>query len=271
MGDLPLTLSLTIAIDTALSIGASGASTVLADKVAVRDAYDRLIIPGSHVKGRLRHACEEIARALGHTVCEAPRPDTMCPQFDDTGLEPRIPRFGSDGTETTLDDPRGQPCCVICQVFGSPACPSALTFSDLVYMDPAAGEAPTGRWDAQPTLRPGIGMDRRRGVVSEKRLYYIETTPAGLGGSSLGQGNSQHGAFCGTQAITGNVRKAAHAYLLLAGLAFIRNWGGGRSRGFGWGRIRAEGEVDGKRLEYDGLITGRRAERALWKEVLQEL
>jgi len=146
-----------------------------------------------------------------------------------------------------------------------------LTFADLVYLDPVVSEAATGRLDAQPTLRPGIGLDRRREVVSEKRLFYIETTPCGLGHSPLVEGNRNRGVFYNAQAVTGSVRQVTHAYLLLAGLAFIPNWGGGRSRGFGWGRIRAEGEVDGKHLEYDDLITGKRPSLVQWKEVLRGL
>jgi CRISPR/Cas system CSM-associated protein Csm3 (group 7 of RAMP superfamily) len=55
---------LTAVIDTALCIGAGGSSGSLADKPIVRNAEGRLIIPGSHLKGRLRHECEKIVRVL---------------------------------------------------------------------------------------------------------------------------------------------------------------------------------------------------------------
>lgn len=242
-GQLPLTLDLTIAIDTALSIGASGASVILADRVAIRDGHDRLIVPGSHIKGKLRHACEEIARALGHTICEAPRAEAMCPQFDD----PNIPRFHPDGTETTPDDPQGRPRCVICQLFGSPGYRSPLRFGDLIYRDPVWGdEAGDERLDSQPTLRPGIGLDRKRRVVEEKLLFFVETSPL----LTLEPGLA---VFRGERAIVGRLEKRAQAYLLLAGLAFIKNWGGGRSRGLGWGQVRVKGSVADEALVYPPL------------------
>jgi CRISPR/Cas system CSM-associated protein Csm3 (group 7 of RAMP superfamily) len=84
---------LTAVIDTALCIGAGGSSGSLADKSIVRNAEGRLIIPGSHLKGRLRHECEKITCAL--------RPD----QTD------------------TLQ---------IVRIFGSPALPAGLLVDDLI-------------------------------------------------------------------------------------------------------------------------------------------
>lgn len=230
------TVKLKVTIDTALSVGAGGTAGVLADKAVVRDQLGRLILPGSQVKGRLRHACEEITRGLGKTVCQSPRAETMCPQFDDSGLpeEKRIPRFNAKGEKVDSEDPTGRPKCIICQLFGSPAYPSSLYFGDLIYdPDPPMEE---------PTIRPGAAINRRLGVVSEKRLYFTETSPPGIAPT-----------FASPEAINGSVPDERYAKLLLAGLELIQNWGGGKSRGLGWGEVGYEATLDGKRVEPKGL------------------
>lgn len=220
---LPVKIDLTIALETALSVGAGGTMGVLADKSALRDGYDRLIIPGSQVKGRVRHACEAIARALDQPICEAPRPDTMCPQTDD----PRIPRL-----RERPDEPE-RPKCLICQIFGSPAYPGPLRFNDLVFADPVEGKEPgEARTDAVETLRPGIGLNRRRGVVAEGLLFFVETTP-------IWQGEDRP-CFRNEEAIVGTVPSEKHLQLLLAGLRYLYSWGGGKSRGMGWGVTEAK-------------------------------
>jgi len=248
---LPLSLDLTIAVHTALSVGAGGASFALADKVVIRDGYNRLIVPGSHVKGRLRHACEEVARVLDHPVCESPRAETMCPQMPDPLGLPPFPRM------RPRPDLPLQPCCVICQLFGSPTFPGPLRFYDLVYIDPLRGEVPgetdEPRLDQSPTIRPAVALDRRRRIVAEQRLFFQETTPAGLGLTDLARGPNPRGVFYRQRAIQGTVVSRSQAYLLLAGLAFLINWGGGGSRGLGWGCLRASGTVADQPLIFDAL------------------
>ena len=200
---VPVRIGLTIVMETPLSVGAGGTAGVLADRIALRDAFGRLILPGSHVKGRLRHTCEELARALGYEVCNAPNPRTTCPH----------------------DNSVQKPPCIICQIFGSPAYPSSLRFNDLVLVDPSVKLSPgEGRIDAGEATRPGIGVNRRRGVVEEKLLFFIETSPPGA-------------RFRSDEAIVGELPDEKHLQLLLAGLFFIRSWGGCRSRGLGWARI----------------------------------
>jgi len=221
-------IDLTIALETGLSVGAGGTMGVLADKSALRDGYNRLIIPGSQVKGRLRHACEAIARSLGHPICEAPVPETMCPQRPDPPDGPPFPR-----------DADGRRCCIICQIFGSPVYQSPLHFNDLVFIDPAIGErsGPT-RADALETLQPGIGLNRRRGTVAEGLLFLLETSPAWLG--------EDRACFHNDEAIVGKLPGEEHLQLMLAGLRFLYAWGGGKSRGLGWGVVRAKVNCNGE-------------------------
>jgi len=205
-----LKVSLTIIIETALSVGAGGSAGVLADKPAIRNGQRQLILPGSHLKGRLRHACEEVARALGEPVCESPRAETMCPQ------DPAVPR----------------PPCIICQIFGSPGYPSPLKFNDLVLKDPMPGEI----------TRPGIGINRRLGTVEEKLLYFVETSPVGIGAR-----------FGAEEAIVGTIPREQHAKLLWLGLRLLRNWGGGRSRGLGWGVAEVTMWLDGQEVQPEAI------------------
>ncbi len=248
---LTISIDLAVSIETALSIGAGGASVTLADKVAVRDARGRLIIPGSHVKGKLRHTCEEIVRSLGKLVCGSPRAETMCPQ------------------QTSVPAP-----CLICQLFGSPAYRSPLRFYDLVYMDPSLSErAGEGRLDQVARIRPGIGLDRHRKVVAEGRLFSIETSPSGVPAIVQGEldqrGNENLlSVFRHREAIMGTVQSVAQAKLLFAGLSLIRSWGGGKSRGLGWGRVRAVAQVGEERLILD-TISGE--EPCVGLEALTEL
>lgn len=196
MPDLIITITLTV--DTALSVGAGGSGGVLADKAIVRNRINQLVLPGSHLKGRLRHACEVIGRSQNLPVCDSPRAETMCPQLG------RVEK----------------PPCPICALFGSPAQPSPLQFADLIYAEPVE----------TPAIRPGASINRRRRTVEEQRLFFIETSPP----ATLAH-------FHATRAIVGwlpNDGKAeSRVKLLLAGLELIQSWGGGKSRGLGWGKV----------------------------------
>jgi len=64
--------------DTPLNIGTGTLAESIADKPLVKDANRRPLIPGSTLKGKVRHECERIIRALKKWNCEAPYPDRMC-------------------------------------------------------------------------------------------------------------------------------------------------------------------------------------------------
>lgn len=136
------TYEITAIIDSALCVGAGGSSGSLADKSIVRNAAGRLIIPGSHLKGRLRHECEKLARALGKTVSESPNPDTMMQRPD----------------------------CVISQIFGNPRNQSCLSIDDLICQ--------VDREDLpSEVIRPGVSINRKRGTAEDDKLYFLETSP----------------------------------------------------------------------------------------------
>lgn len=206
-------IAVTLRVDTALSVGAGGSSGVLASKAIVRNQLGQLVLPGSHLKGRLRHACEIIARAAGHGVCESPRPELMCPQLVDREYDP-VPAP-----------------CPICQIFGSSWIGGAVEFGDLVY-----GDAQGGDLVRPPTVRPGASVNRRRKTVEEQRLFFTETSP--VGGDTY---------FDNPDAIVGwlaEERAEEQVRLLLSGLRLVQSWGGGKSRGLGWGSILWQASLD---------------------------
>lgn len=208
-----LVIDISLQVDTALSVGAGGSSGILADKSVVRDRTGRLLLPGSHLKGRLRHACESIARAAGFEICDPPRAETMCPQ----------------AMHVT------NPPCPICQIFGSPANPSPLQFSDLCYDEPLVN----------PSIRPGASVNRSRGTVEEQRLFFIETSPPG--GLVY---------FHNPEAVVGRLdgpNAEAQVKLILAGLRLLQSWGGGKSRGLGWGTVSFQASLGGTEITLVGL------------------
>ena len=215
-------VDLTITVETAMSVGGAGTVGTLADKSLLRDGWNRPILPASQVKGRLRHTCEAIAWGLGIPICQPPNPETTCPHLVDRGIP-------------LVENERR---CLICQIFGSPTYPGRIRFRDLVYDpwfpgDPSErGSTPEesgerGRlYQPREPLRPGVGLDRRRGVVREELLFLTETT---LPGSKP--------AFFRKRAIEGDLPGPGHALLVLMGLAQILNWGGAKSRGMGWAAV----------------------------------
>lgn len=187
------------------SVAAAGATGSLADRIVERSASGQYIIPGSQLKGKLRHACEQLLRALEspgeRLVCESPRAETMCPHLK------------------TKKTP-----CPVCAIFGNPSWPSPLRFHDLtaVLADRSKGRD-LDDYDIAPSLRAMATLNRRRMTAADDKLFLVETAPY-----------LRDLAFNNDRAITGSLLSAAQAKLLLGGLKLIKNWGGLKSRGTGW-------------------------------------
>ena len=76
-------IELKVTFDTPFSIGTGAMADSVADKPLIKDAGRRPVIPGSSLKGKVRHECERIIRALitpwpDRWKCEAHDPDRMC-------------------------------------------------------------------------------------------------------------------------------------------------------------------------------------------------
>lgn len=198
-------ISLTALIDTALCVGAGGSSGSLADKPIVRNAKGQLLIPASQLKGRLRHECEKLARGLGWQIFESPSAETLCPTQEQ--VEPQFREVYQ------VPGYRGFHC-IISQIFGNPILPSRILLEDLI--------CPVNLEDSPEVLRPGVTIHRARRTAVEKKLYFLETSPA----------NAQL-PFEGAIYLQSDCPPYAKA-LIIAGLHHINALGGSKSAGLGW-------------------------------------
>ncbi len=198
-------ISLTATLSSPLSVGSGGSSGSLADKPIIKDAFDRLLIPGSQLKGRLRHECEKLARGLGWAICRSPDPNLMCPKREG------IPGY-FEREEYRVDGYEGSHC-LICQIFGNPTLPSRIWVDDLLCELPPEA--------LEETLRPGVTINRRRQTAEDQRLYFIETSPA----APL--------KFKGSLHLLPDFPSGGKA-LLLGALHHIHALGGSKSAGLGW-------------------------------------
>lgn len=187
------------------------------------------LLPGSSVKGKLRHECERILTRLGQKVCLAPRADLMCPNAE------RVPE---------------QPCPA-CRLFGHPGRQvddaSRLFFSDAIAdLDGSAARFAT-------RAQAGVSLSRRRRTAEDQRLYTIERGVEGL-------------SYKGT--ISGYLRDETarrQAALLIAALGSLVAVGGGKSRGAGWTKVEVTSvTLDGESLSAPQLEDLRR-EVSQWR------
>ncbi|WP_414754263.1 RAMP superfamily CRISPR-associated protein [Anabaena sp. CCY 9910] len=148
-------------IDTALCVGAGGSSGSLADKPIVRNAQGQLLIPGSQIKGRLRHECEKLARALGWQIFYAPVATELCPNKSQvwSQFQEIYQVTGYKGYH-----------CVVSQIFGDPILPSRVMVDDFICTTPVE--------ELAEVFRPGVTINRRRRTAEENKLYLLETSPA---------------------------------------------------------------------------------------------
>jgi CRISPR/Cas system CSM-associated protein Csm3 (group 7 of RAMP superfamily) len=143
--------------------------------------------------------------------------------------------------------------CDLCKIFGCTRKSSALFFGDATLKeDEEIRKILHGRksvaehrpFDAQ--IRPGVSLSRSRRTVANERLFFTETS-------------APNGRFHFEATIEGTLPSDKHRALLLAGVRFLSQVGGGRSRGLGWIRL-LRCTLDGNELT-DGH----------WQEILQPL
>jgi len=207
-------INLTAVIDTALCVGAGGSTGSLADKPIVRNARGQLLIPGSQLKGRLRHECEKLARGLGWDIFYAPQPKTLSPTTVESRFEGKYTVSGYRGYH-----------CLVSQIFGDPILPSRIQVDDLICSIPTA--------DLEEILRPSVTINRRRRTSDEKKLFFLETSPP----------NAQL-RFEGEIYLLPKSPEYSQA-LIIAALQHINALGGSKSAGLGW----LTWEVDTKALK----------------------
>lgn len=201
-------IALTVVLDTPLSTAGRAARGSAFARDLARDGWGRLILPAAHLKGRLRHACLQLARALDLAACTPAAPHA----------------------------PDARAACPLCALFGAPGQPGALRWRDLPHLDADAAAAPG--LDAPAIARAGLALSRPRGVAVAG-AHWRPATPA-LPAGVLRFGHPR--------AIEGAVAALAPVHLLLAGCRLLTHVGQGRSRGLGWARAEAVARVDGAPL-----------------------
>lgn len=215
------TLSLTAIIETAICVGSGGSSGSLADQPIVRTANGNLLIPASQLKGRIRHECEKLARGLGWQICQAPKPEKMCPQRQH--LSENDTTFHREDYQVSGDEGYH---CLSCQLFGNSTLPSKILVDDLHCKT---------NLNSLEVIRPGVTINRRRGVAENQKLYFLETSPM----------NAELN-FSGEISLLPNCPEVGKL-LVLAALKQIVALGGNKSTGLGWLRWKIEGiNVDEK-------------------------
>ncbi len=143
-------LTLCVRFETPVNIGGYSAPTFV-DCPFRRDRDGWPFVPASSLKGRLRHECERLARALGYQVCHGPDPREMC--------------RGA-----------GNSVCPICRIWGSPWIAGNIYPADLVL------ERPPGLGEAAPPsdIRYNVSLSRHRRVAEDARLFTTELFLPGI-------------------------------------------------------------------------------------------
>lgn len=215
-------ITLTITLQTPLCVGAAGSAGGYIDKTFQRNGSGVPIIPGSQIKGRLRHACEQVLRAAGHLLCNAPYPVEMCPDADG------VTRHATEELHLArMVHNRGKAearQCIVCALFGSPTYPGPLRFSDATPLAARGGRIAA----LHPQIRPAVGLDRRRRVAADQLLFLTET---------VGAGTVFTGSITGMWYTTPTAEVRRLISLLVAAAPHVTRWGGGSSRGLGWAEV----------------------------------
>jgi CRISPR/Cas system CSM-associated protein Csm3 (group 7 of RAMP superfamily) len=187
-------VTLHVHFDGAFNVGSGAMGGSLAQRPMLTDWRGLPMVPASSLKGRLRHTCRQLAKAMNQRTCDGPRAEAMCQPGEDE-------RF-----------------CTICRLFGSPWLESPLTFTDLTLVEPAfltsAQVAP------RTSLRYGVGLSRRRRVAQDQLLYNTEVFLPG--GTVTLEGEIRGSADEGDLG------------LLVAGLENLLTLGGSKTSGMGW-------------------------------------
>lgn len=193
-----ITIDVTLIFETPLNVGSGAQRGTLADRAMIKDDRGWPYVPASALKGRLRHAVEQIAAGLGYRVCDTH--SKMCRDSKDP--------------------------CPVCRIFGAPWVPGRLRFERLALSGPQELIDSLERASKQrypPTShRYGVAISRRRGVAEENLLF---TTELFEPGTPL--------AFSGTLRGLEDL-EPRDAALLVAGLRALPALGRGKSGGLGW-------------------------------------
>lgn len=179
----------------------TGLARGLIDRTINRDARGSVYVPASTIKGRLRNACEHVARMYNSKsnqlqVCNPPDPRFMC---------------------------RGSAACITCRIFGSAYAGEQLYFEDGCLQQEQAIYDLSNQ--AQPRAR--VKLDRKRGIAASGHLFTSEYAELGLTFRSRAVGRLP------LTPIDEDITQSYELILLAAGMRMLKELGGDKSVGFG--------------------------------------
>ena len=145
-------IDVTLHFTTPPAVGSGAQVGTLAQRSFIKDREGWAYIPATALKGKVRHAVEQVARGTGRTVCETHH--KMC---------------------------REHPCPA-CRIFGSPWIPGAVRFANLTLSGPAELLQQRKEKTARPLYpyRYGVALNRRRKVAEDNLLYTTELFQPGV-------------------------------------------------------------------------------------------
>jgi len=205
---------LLIEVDGPLAVN-TGFRRGLIHRTVEWDAEGLVYIPASSLKGRVRRACEQLAKQVGLRVCHAPRPGGMC----------------SAHTQ--------QPC-LVCRVFGTPGRGGELHWQDaqLVQEFRKVFMGDEGNRQAQFYKRTQVQLSRALGIAAPDHLFTSEFAIENLRFESAIIGWLDVTPIAGEETTGGY-----ELLLLLAGLRLVNTLGSSSSRGAGHSVIHLPRQV----------------------------
>lgn len=199
--------ALTVRVMGPMHIG-TGFARGLVNRTVVRGRDGLVYVPGSTLKGKVRDACQALARLY---------------EIADCG----VPIAGNIAVHRAK--------CLVCRIFGAPSQPSTLRWHSAqmtqswvkaLHPDPGS-HAVFG----QTTTRTQVQLSRARGLAAEGRLYTSEFAAEGL---TLESNPALIGHLSLTPMSYAEEPDVYHELiLLLAGIRMVDVLGGGVSRGAG--------------------------------------
>jgi CRISPR/Cas system CSM-associated protein Csm3 (group 7 of RAMP superfamily) len=204
-----LELELSVIPKTAFHIGTGYGTAGICDSRTVRDRDGFAYIPGSTIKGRIKHYYRIIAKSLGY--------DEIC-----------------------RDE---APCnnCVMCSLFGSALSPGEVIFGNAELSEDLRDIMKDNKYRMQAfrsvesNVRTNVTINRYRGVAEPQRLFSVETVNPEM---------EYHGRIFGrikpTECI-GDI--PIEIMLLVAAIRSIEAFGGRKSRGLGRCRIEIKNDI----------------------------
>jgi CRISPR/Cas system CSM-associated protein Csm3 (group 7 of RAMP superfamily) len=214
-----LTLDYTLELQSDFHVGSGAGIAGSVDRAVMRLANGELVVPGSTIKGRVRHHCEQLARALNLQVCGGrPADAELCKPRD--------------------DQEAGRQLCIICRLFGSEWWPATVRFSDarlpsqlrnLVYQQ-RHDAAIDPDFDYQVVSRTRTRMNRVLRRVEERALFTFQEGVEGL----VFEGHIAGSTLC-VEVEAGGL--PLEVLLLVAGLKLLESLGGKKTVGLGSCRL----------------------------------